>query len=82
MKKTLYLIVLLAAGLFSFSAVMASEEAGEGAAKQAPSSEEIVAMCEDKYNSEKYSDENERNNLIDGCINESTDKMAPAAEEG
>ena len=82
MKKIALLIVLLAASLFSFTGVMASEEAGEGSDKQAPSSEEVVAMCEDKFNSEKYSDENERNNLIDACINESTDKMAPAAEEG
>ena len=82
MKKIIFLVVLMVAGLFSASAVMASDEAGEGGAKQAPSSEEIVAMCEDKYNSDKYADENERNNLIDACINESTDKMAPAAEEG
>ena len=82
MKKIALLIVLLAASLFSFTGVMASEEAGEGSDKQAPSSEEVVAMCEDKFNSEKYSDENERNNLIDACINESTEKMAPPAEEG
>lgn len=82
MKNILILIALLTAGLVGFSGAMASDEAGEAADKQAPSSEEVVAMCEDKFNSDKYSDENERNNLIDACINESTEKMAPRAEEG
>ena len=82
MKKSLILIMLLSAGLFYFAAAIASDEAGEGGANQGTSSEEIVAACEDKYNAEKYTDENERNNLIDACINESTEKMAPKAEEG
>jgi len=80
-KKTLFIIVLLSAGLY-LTAAIASDEAGEGAANKGSSGEEIVTMCEDKYNSEKYADENERNNLIDACIKESTDKMAPRAEEG
>lgn len=79
MKKTLFLIVLLTAGLLSFSGVMAADEAGEGG-KQAPNSEEIVAMCEAKYDAEKYADEDERNNLIDKCISDSSSQMAPKEE--
>ncbi len=82
MKKYVFLIVILAAGLLCFSGAMASDEAGEGGNKQELSSEEVVAMCEDKFNSANYPDENERNNLIDACINESTDKMVPSAEQG
>ena len=67
-------------GSIFFTPVFASDEAGEGAGQAA--GEEVVAMCEDKYSAENYADENERNNLIDTCINESTNGTPAPAEEG
>lgn len=80
MKKTLFLIVLLTMGLIFLAPAFASDEAGEGAGQSG--GEEVIAMCEDKYSAENYADENERNNLIDACIKESTQGTPAPAEEG
>lgn len=79
MKKTFLLITLLTMGLIFFTPVFASDEAGEGGSQAA--GEEVIAMCEDKYNPENYADENERNALIDACIKESTEGTSAPAEQ-
>lgn len=79
MKNTLLLIVLLAMGLIFSTPIFASDEAGEGASQSA--GEEVIAMCEDKYTPENYADENERNELIDACIKESTEGTSAPAEQ-
>ncbi|MEJ2180346.1 MAG: hypothetical protein P8Y28_07890 [Gammaproteobacteria bacterium] len=71
MRKPFYLVALLLAGMFYFSGVVASQEGQDDQQSVAPTGDEIVAMCEDKYSSDNYADEEERNGLIDKCINDS-----------
>ena len=71
MKKSFYLIALFLAGIFYISSVVASQEEQGSQQSVEPSGDEIVAMCEDKFSAEKYADEEERNGLIDKCINDS-----------
>ena len=84
MKKTLNLFILLVAGAFYFSGAMASEEGSDSQKMESPDNEEIVAICEDKYSQDNYSDDTERGNLIDICIGENggSGGAIPAAEEG
>ncbi|WP_455219952.1 hypothetical protein [Kaarinaea lacus] len=82
MKKSFYLIVLLIAGIFYFSGAVASQEGQDGQQSVEPSGDEIVAMCEDKYSAENYADEEERNGLIDKCINDSINGSGSAVQEG
>ena len=78
MNKVLYLTILFLIAVFSFSKVSASEE---GQQSELLSADEIVAMCEDKYGVESYSDDEERNNLIDKCINDSIGDTKEVVEE-
>ena len=82
MKNSFYLMALLIAGMFYFSNIMASQEAQEGQQSVLPTGDEIVAMCEDKYSSDNYADEEERHGLIDKCINDTINGPEPAVEEG
>ena len=68
--------------MFYFSGAVASQEGQDGQPSVEPSGDEIVAMCEDKYTSENYADEEERNGLIDKCINDNLNGSGPAVEEG
>jgi hypothetical protein len=81
-KKSLILVAMLSTGLFINSAVFASQEAMDEQQPQATNSEEVVAMCEDKFNVDKYSDDEERNSLIDTCINENSDSTKTTSDEG
>ena len=80
MKKSFYLIALLIAGMFYFSGALASQEGQDGQQSIEPSGDEIVAMCEDKFSAENYADEEERNSLIDKCINDSINGAAAVEE--
>ena len=80
MKKSFYLIALLLVGMFYISNVLASQEEQGGQQSVEPSGDEIVAMCEDKYSSENYADEEERNGLIDKCINDSINGTSAVGE--
>lgn len=81
MKKPFYLFALLLVGLFYFSSVTASEEGQDAQKSVVPDGDEVVAMCEDKYSSENYADEEERNGLIDKCINDTLEGSTPAPEQ-
>ena len=73
MKRSLYLIPLLFAGLFYFSSVIAAEDSQVGEPAGATNDEEVIAMCEEKYSAEKIADDVERQKLIDTCIDENAD---------
>ena len=81
MKRSLYLIALLFAGLFYFSSVIDADDSQVGEPAGTSNDEEVIAMCEDKYSPEKYADDVERQNLIDKCINESVDGSKPTPTE-
>ena len=82
MKKPFYLIALLFTAMFYFSGAVASQDGQDGQQTVEPSGDEIVAICEDKFSAENYTDEEERNGLIDKCINDSIDGSRPAVDEG
>lgn len=44
--------------------------------------DKVIAMCEDQFSAETYSDENERNRLIDECIENQLNAGKGQAEEG
>lgn len=70
MKKPFYLVALLFAGLMYFAGAIASQEGQEEQQSMSPTGDELVAMCEEQYSVENYPDEDQRNSLIDTCINE------------
>ena len=50
--------------------------------EQAIDVDQVIAMCEEQFSAETYSDENERNRLIDECIEKQLNSGKPQAEEG
>lgn len=68
-------ILLLAA---SGSTLMAEEKTDGDSGKM--SIEMIVENCEKQYNEENYPDPDERNKLIDQCIDENSASQPAAAE--
>lgn len=44
--------------------------------------DQVIAMCEEKFSVETYSDENERNRLIDECIEEQLNAGKGQSQEG
>ena len=81
MNKLSLLLVLLLTGMLYFASAVASQEEEEATQKAGPSGDEIVAMCESKFTAEEYADEEERNNLIDGCINQAVDSSQAGGED-
>ena len=81
-SKPFYLVALLIAGMIYFSSVTASQEGQDNQQSVAPTGDEIVAMCEDKYSAENYADEEERHGLIDKCINDNVNDPDPAVVDG
>ena len=67
-------ILLLAA---NSSALMAEEKA-EGGSKM--SIEAVVENCEKQYSEDKYPDPDERNKMIDQCIDENSGSQPAAAD--
>jgi len=64
--------------LVANSSALMAEEKAEGAGKM--SIEAIVENCEKQYSEENYPDPDERNKLIDQCIDEKS-AAQPAASE-
>ena len=62
MKKGLISSAVIASLLLIFGAAFAADEQKE------VDIDEVIAKCEDKYTSEAVADENERNKLIDECV--------------
>lgn len=75
-KKSLYVIGVLISGMI----LMANANASQEAVESVENTDEIIAMCEETYTVEKYTDEEERNNLIDQCINESAEPQKTDVE--
>jgi hypothetical protein len=76
MKK----IILASAILFGsvlFSAAFAQDQEQEGV-----DVDKVIAMCEEQFSVETYSDENERNRLIDECIENQLNTGKPQSDEG
>lgn len=74
MKKLLIAGALLA-GSFLTVAVAQEEE-------QNIDVDKVIAMCEDQYTMESYPDENERNRLIDECIENQLNAGKVQSDEG
>ena len=64
--------------LVANSSALMAEEKAEGGGKM--SIESIVENCEKQYSEEQYPDPDERNKLIDQCIDEKS-AAQPAASE-
>ena len=56
-------IVIAAVLMFMLGIAIAEEQA-----KSTPDIDEVIALCEGKYNSEEYNDENELTRLYDECV--------------
>jgi hypothetical protein len=70
-KKPYYLVALILAGfIYIGSAIAAEEGQEEQQSMSSQTGDEVVAMCEEKFTADNYPDEEERNKLIDECINE------------
>ena len=76
-----YLPWLLAVLLFAVgsSTLMAAEKSSSDNGKM--SIEEVVENCEKQFSEQKYPDEDERNKLIDQCIDEHPVSQAPASAD-
>lgn len=74
MKKLLIAGALLA-GSFLTVAVAQEEE-------QNIDVDKVIAMCEDQFTMETYPDENERNRLIDECIENQLNAGKVQSDEG
>jgi len=76
-----YLLWLLAVFLFaaSGSTLMAEGKSDGDGGKM--SIEAVVENCEKQFDEKKYPDEDERNKLIDQCIDEHPVSQAPASAE-
>ncbi len=72
----LLVVLLFVAG----SSVLMAEEKSEGASGKM-SIEAVVESCEQQFDAQKYPDEDERNKLIDQCIDEHPVSKAPASAE-
>ena len=81
MKKSLYLIILLLTAILYVSSINASQEDEENESNASPTGDEIVTMCEGQFTIEAYSDDEERNNLIDQCINDNIASKEDPREE-
>jgi hypothetical protein len=72
--KTLLIAGAVLAGCFVTMAI-AQEE-------QDIDVDQVIAQCEDKFSAETYSDENERNRLIDECIENQLNSGKVQSDEG
>jgi hypothetical protein len=73
--KTLLIAGALLAGSFLTVAVAQEEE-------QNIDVDKVIAMCEDQFTMETYPDENERNRLIDECIENQLNAGKVQSDEG
>ena len=73
---------LIALFLFANGSLIAAEEQAEGDQGKM-SVEKIIEDCEKQYNEQNYPDADERNRLVDQCIDDNTaaDPNQPAAAE-
>ena len=70
--------IVMAALLASAVSMSSAEEQD----KQEIDTDEVVAKCEDQFSPEKYTNENERNRMIDECVDKVLGTDAPKSEEG
>jgi len=50
--------------------------------EQAIDVDQVIAMCEEQFSAETYTDENERNRLIDECIENQLNAGKGQSDEG
>lgn len=75
MKKLLVASAVLFGSLL-LSVAFAQDE------QQAVDVDQVIAMCEEQFSAETYTDENERNRLIDECIEKQLNAGKGQADEG
>ncbi|WP_455205242.1 hypothetical protein [Kaarinaea lacus] len=75
MKKVLLAILVLAVSMLSVA--FAQEQDQEPA-----DVDQVVAMCEEQFTEEAYPDVNERNQLVEECIENKLNKGNTKTEEG
>ncbi len=75
MKKLLVASAVLFGSLL-LSVAFAQDE------QQAVDVDQVIAKCEEQFSAETYTDENERNRLIDECIEKQLNAGKGQADEG
>lgn len=76
MKKLLLASAVLVGSVLLGVAFAQDEE------QQAMDVDKVIAMCEEQFSPETYSDENERNRLIDECIENQLNAGKAQSDEG
>lgn len=77
MKKMPIVFGFLTAFLCGIAVAQEQEQQSEGV-----DVDQIVAACEDKFDPKNYQDENERNQLIEDCIETQLNASKSKGEEG
>ena len=78
MKKIILASAVLV-GAVLFGAAFAQDQEQE---QESIDVDKVIAMCEDQYSTETYSNENERNRLIDECIEKQLNAGKVQSDEG
>jgi hypothetical protein len=73
---------ILAASIVLVGSVLLSVAFAQDQEQEEVDVDRVIAMCEDQFNVESYSDENERNRLIDECIEDQLNAGKAQSEEG
>ena len=76
MKKIIFASAVLIGSLLLGSAFAQDQE------QEGVDVDKVIAMCEEQFSVESYSDENERNRLIDECIEKQLNSGKPQSDEG
>ena len=78
MKKIIFASAVLIGSLLLGSAFAQDQDQEQ----EGVDVDKVIAMCEEQFSVESYSDENERNRLIDECIEKQLNSGKPQSDEG
>ena len=79
MNRSQFWFGVLVSGILTISAANASQDSESAQGEDA--TDGVVAMCEDQYPAKNYTDEDERYNLIDKCIEDNAKPEATTADQ-
>lgn len=79
MKKSLFASAVLVGLLSLLGVAYAADEEQD---QKSVDVDQVVSMCEEQYSAESYADENERNRLIDQCIESHLNAGQNKGDEG
>ncbi|MGD8591437.1 MAG: hypothetical protein PVF82_01315 [Gammaproteobacteria bacterium] len=74
--------IVLASAVLLGSLLLGSAFAQDDQDQEGVDVDKVIAMCEEQFSVESYSDENERNRLIDECIEKQLNSGKPQSDEG